>query len=80
MSGAARARHSPARRVVSPDDQLISEPLRFSARPEEFRAREERRHEAKHEVLGHSKQAEFVRLMEQEVALHAHDMTCLLVD
>lgn len=38
-----------------------------SSRPEEYKAREERRHEAKHEVLGHSKQAEFVRLMEQEL-------------
>lgn len=41
--------------------------LVFSARPEEYQAREARRHDAKNEVLGHSKQAEFVRLMEQEV-------------
>lgn len=41
--------------------------LVFSARPEEYQAREAGRHDAKNEVLGHSKQAEFVRLMEQEV-------------
>lgn len=41
--------------------------LVFSAKPQEYKARQEKRHEAKNEVLGHSKQAEFVRLMEQEV-------------
>ncbi|KAF3690502.1 ATP synthase mitochondrial F1 complex assembly factor 1 Precursor [Channa argus] len=38
-----------------------------SAKPQEYKERLERRHEAKEEVLGHSKQAEFVRLMEQEL-------------
>ncbi|XP_044218336.1 ATP synthase mitochondrial F1 complex assembly factor 1 [Thunnus albacares] len=38
-----------------------------SAKPQEFKARMEKRHEAKKEVLGHSKQAEFVKLMEQEL-------------
>nr|XP_046247943.1 ATP synthase mitochondrial F1 complex assembly factor 1 [Scatophagus argus] len=38
-----------------------------SAKPQEYKARLEKRHEAKREVLGHSKQAEFVRLMEQEL-------------
>ncbi|XP_045905611.1 ATP synthase mitochondrial F1 complex assembly factor 1 isoform X2 [Micropterus dolomieu] len=38
-----------------------------SAKPQEYKARLEKRHEAKNEVLGHSKQAEFVRLMEQEM-------------
>ncbi|XP_034736412.1 ATP synthase mitochondrial F1 complex assembly factor 1 isoform X2 [Etheostoma cragini] len=38
-----------------------------SAKPEEFKARVEKSHEAKKEVLGHSKQAEFIRLMEQEL-------------
>uniref|UniRef100_A0A8D3BN66 ATP synthase mitochondrial F1 complex assembly factor 1 n=1 Tax=Scophthalmus maximus TaxID=52904 RepID=A0A8D3BN66_SCOMX len=38
-----------------------------STKPQEFKARLEKRHEAKKEVLGQSKQAEFVRLMEQEV-------------
>ncbi|XP_078114441.1 ATP synthase mitochondrial F1 complex assembly factor 1 isoform X2 [Sander vitreus] len=38
-----------------------------SAKPQEFKARVEKSHEAKKEVLGHSKQAEFVRLMEQEL-------------
>lgn len=39
----------------------------FSAKPQEYKARLEKQHEAKKEVLGHSKQAEFVRFMEQEV-------------
>lgn len=38
-----------------------------SAKPQEYKARLEKRHDAKSEVLGHSKQAEFVRLMEQEL-------------
>ncbi|XP_070688517.1 ATP synthase mitochondrial F1 complex assembly factor 1 [Pempheris klunzingeri] len=38
-----------------------------SSEPQEYKARLEKRHEAKKEVLGHSKQAEFVRLMEQEL-------------
>ncbi|XP_038570963.1 ATP synthase mitochondrial F1 complex assembly factor 1 [Micropterus salmoides] len=38
-----------------------------SAKPQEYKARLEKRHEAKNEVLGHSKQAEFIRLMEQEI-------------
>lgn len=38
-----------------------------SAKPQEFKARLDKRHEAKKEVLGHSKQAEFVKLMEQEL-------------
>lgn len=38
-----------------------------SAKPQEFKARMEKRHDAKKEVLGHSKQAEFVKLMEQEL-------------
>lgn len=38
-----------------------------SARPEEFKARQEQRHKAKNEVLGHSKQGEFIKLMEQEL-------------
>ncbi|XP_068445669.1 ATP synthase mitochondrial F1 complex assembly factor 1 [Clinocottus analis] len=38
-----------------------------SAKPKEFKTRVENRHEAKKDVLGHSKQAEFVRLMEQEL-------------
>ncbi|XP_022608793.1 ATP synthase mitochondrial F1 complex assembly factor 1 [Seriola dumerili] len=38
-----------------------------SAKPQEYKDRLEKRHEAKKEVLGHSKQAEFVRLMEQEL-------------
>ncbi|TDH08911.1 hypothetical protein EPR50_G00103030 [Perca flavescens] len=38
-----------------------------SAKPQEFKARVEKSHESKKEVLGHSKQAEFVRLMEQEL-------------
>ncbi|XP_024135107.1 ATP synthase mitochondrial F1 complex assembly factor 1 [Oryzias melastigma] len=37
-----------------------------SAKPQEFKVRLEKRQEAKKEVLGHSKQAEFVRFMEQE--------------
>ncbi|XP_008280016.1 ATP synthase mitochondrial F1 complex assembly factor 1 [Stegastes partitus] len=37
-----------------------------SAKPQEYKTRLEKRHEAQKEVLGHSKQAEFVRLMEQE--------------
>ncbi|XP_037626837.1 ATP synthase mitochondrial F1 complex assembly factor 1 [Sebastes umbrosus] len=38
-----------------------------SAKPQEYKVRVENRHEAKKEVLGHSKQVEFVRLMEQEL-------------
>uniref|UniRef100_A0AAQ4P6B4 ATP synthase mitochondrial F1 complex assembly factor 1 n=1 Tax=Gasterosteus aculeatus aculeatus TaxID=481459 RepID=A0AAQ4P6B4_GASAC len=38
-----------------------------SAKPQEFKARVENRHKAKKDVLGHSKQAEFVMLMEQEL-------------
>ncbi|XP_070816865.1 ATP synthase mitochondrial F1 complex assembly factor 1 [Chaetodon auriga] len=38
-----------------------------SAKPQEYNARLEKRHEAKSEVLGHSKQAEFVKFMEQEL-------------
>ncbi|KAM3619045.1 uncharacterized protein V6R79_002142 [Siganus canaliculatus] len=38
-----------------------------SAKPQEFKTRLEKRHETKKEVLGHSKQAEFVKLMEQEL-------------
>ncbi|XP_054459031.1 ATP synthase mitochondrial F1 complex assembly factor 1 [Anoplopoma fimbria] len=38
-----------------------------SAKPQEYKAKIENRHEAKKDVLGHSKQAEFVRLMEQEL-------------
>ncbi|XP_071342619.1 ATP synthase mitochondrial F1 complex assembly factor 1 [Trachinotus anak] len=38
-----------------------------STKPQEYKARVEKRHEAKKEVLGHSKQAEFVKLMEQEL-------------
>uniref|UniRef100_A0A3B5L7V5 ATP synthase mitochondrial F1 complex assembly factor 1 n=1 Tax=Xiphophorus couchianus TaxID=32473 RepID=A0A3B5L7V5_9TELE len=37
-----------------------------SAKPQEYKERLEKRHEAKKDVLGHSKQAEFVQLMEQE--------------
>ncbi|KAL7396715.1 hypothetical protein ABVT39_010621 [Epinephelus coioides] len=38
-----------------------------STKPQEYKTRVEKRHEAKKEVLGHSKQAEFVQLMEQEL-------------
>uniref|UniRef100_A0AAZ1X573 ATP synthase mitochondrial F1 complex assembly factor 1 n=1 Tax=Oreochromis aureus TaxID=47969 RepID=A0AAZ1X573_OREAU len=38
-----------------------------SAKSQEYKTRLEKRHEAKKEVLGHSKQAEFVRFMEQEL-------------
>ncbi|XP_049576993.1 ATP synthase mitochondrial F1 complex assembly factor 1 isoform X10 [Syngnathus scovelli] len=38
-----------------------------SSRPEEFKARMEKRHESKKEVLGYSKQAEFVRVTEQQL-------------
>ncbi|MED6268595.1 ATP synthase mitochondrial F1 complex assembly factor 1, partial [Characodon lateralis] len=38
----------------------------FSAKPQEYKERLEKRHETKKDVLGHSKQAEFVRVMEQE--------------
>ncbi|XP_029356042.1 ATP synthase mitochondrial F1 complex assembly factor 1 [Echeneis naucrates] len=38
-----------------------------SAKPQEYKDRLEKRHEAKKEVLGHSKQGEFIRLMEQEL-------------
>lgn len=40
-----------------------------SAKPQEYKARLEKRHDGKKEVLGHSKQAEFIRLMEQEVEI-----------
>lgn len=46
----------------------------FSAKPQEYKARLEQRLEAKKEVLGQSKQAEFVRFMEQEVR-HELDST-----
>lgn len=39
----------------------------FSSKPQEYKERLEKRHEARKEVLGQSKQEEFVRLMEQEV-------------
>ncbi|KAM6962493.1 ATP synthase mitochondrial F1 complex assembly factor 1 [Aplochiton taeniatus] len=38
-----------------------------SAKPEEFKTRLEKRHEGRQELLGHSKQAEFIKLMEQEL-------------
>lgn len=38
-----------------------------STKPQEYKARVEKRHETKNEVLGHSKQAEFIKLMEQEL-------------
>ncbi|KAK2835062.1 hypothetical protein Q5P01_015546 [Channa striata] len=38
-----------------------------SAKPQEYKDRLEKRLEAKKEVLGHSKQAEFIQLMEQEL-------------
>uniref|UniRef100_A0A3Q2QV89 ATP synthase mitochondrial F1 complex assembly factor 1 n=1 Tax=Fundulus heteroclitus TaxID=8078 RepID=A0A3Q2QV89_FUNHE len=38
-----------------------------SAKPQEYKERLGKRHEAKKDVLGHSKQAEFVRFMEQEL-------------
>lgn len=38
-----------------------------SAKPQEYKVRLEKRHEVQKEVLGHSKQAEFIRLMEQEL-------------
>ncbi|XP_069009021.1 ATP synthase mitochondrial F1 complex assembly factor 1 [Embiotoca jacksoni] len=38
-----------------------------SVKPQEFKTRLEQRHEAKKEVLGQSKQAEFIRVMEQEL-------------
>ncbi|XP_021412614.1 ATP synthase mitochondrial F1 complex assembly factor 1 isoform X3 [Oncorhynchus mykiss] len=38
-----------------------------SAKPQEFNARLEKRNEIKREPLGHSKQSEFVNLMEQEL-------------
>ncbi|XP_037553826.1 ATP synthase mitochondrial F1 complex assembly factor 1 [Nematolebias whitei] len=37
-----------------------------SSKPQEYKERLEKRHEAKKEVLGQSKQEEFIRLMEQE--------------
>ena len=46
---------------------LFLSDLFSSAKPQEYNARLEKRHEAKKEVLGQSKQAEFVQLMEQEV-------------
>uniref|UniRef100_A0A674N3Y3 ATP synthase mitochondrial F1 complex assembly factor 1 n=1 Tax=Takifugu rubripes TaxID=31033 RepID=A0A674N3Y3_TAKRU len=42
-----------------------------SAEPQEFSARLAKRHESKKDVLGHSKQAEFVRLVEQELGASA---------
>ena len=44
--------------------------LVFSVKPQEYKARVEKRNEYKNEILGHSKQAEFVRLMEHEVENH----------
>ncbi|XP_078141943.1 ATP synthase mitochondrial F1 complex assembly factor 1 [Centroberyx gerrardi] len=38
-----------------------------SAKPQEYKERLEKRHEIKRETLGSSKQAEFIRLMEQEL-------------
>ncbi|XP_030290085.1 ATP synthase mitochondrial F1 complex assembly factor 1 isoform X1 [Sparus aurata] len=38
-----------------------------SAKPQEFKARVEKRNEFKNEILGHSKQAEFIRLMEHKM-------------
>ncbi|KAM3876052.1 ATP synthase mitochondrial F1 complex assembly factor 1 [Diretmus argenteus] len=38
-----------------------------SNKPQEYKVRLEKRHEIKKEALGHSKQAEFVQLMEQEL-------------
>ncbi|XP_036971694.1 ATP synthase mitochondrial F1 complex assembly factor 1 isoform X2 [Acanthopagrus latus] len=38
-----------------------------SVKPQEYKARVEKRNEYKNEILGHSKQAEFVRLMEHEM-------------
>uniref|UniRef100_A0A3P8ULF1 ATP synthase mitochondrial F1 complex assembly factor 1 n=1 Tax=Cynoglossus semilaevis TaxID=244447 RepID=A0A3P8ULF1_CYNSE len=38
-----------------------------SSKPQEYKVRLENRHDAKKEVLGNSKQAEFVRIMEQEL-------------
>lgn len=40
----------------------------FSAKPQEFNARLEKRIEVKREPLGHSKQGDFVKVMEQEVS------------
>ncbi|XP_037105417.1 ATP synthase mitochondrial F1 complex assembly factor 1 isoform X3 [Syngnathus acus] len=40
---------------------------KIRSRPEEFKARLEKRHESKKEVLGYSKQAEFVRVTEQQL-------------
>ncbi|XP_049576934.1 ATP synthase mitochondrial F1 complex assembly factor 1 isoform X3 [Syngnathus scovelli] len=40
---------------------------KIRSRPEEFKARMEKRHESKKEVLGYSKQAEFVRVTEQQL-------------
>ncbi|XP_073332466.1 ATP synthase mitochondrial F1 complex assembly factor 1 isoform X1 [Pagrus major] len=45
----------------------ISGSLLENAKPQEFKARLEKRNESKNEVLGHSKQAEFVRFMEHEL-------------
>lgn len=47
---------------------MISFLFACSAKPQEYKERLEKRHEGKKDVLGHSKQAEFVRVMEQEVA------------
>lgn len=49
--------------------------LIFSVKPQEFNDRLEKRHEAKKEAVGHSKQAEFVRLMEEEVRRDTHTHT-----
>ncbi|XP_028260073.1 ATP synthase mitochondrial F1 complex assembly factor 1 [Parambassis ranga] len=38
-----------------------------SSKPQEYKARVEKSHEVKKEVLGHSKQAEFIKLMEEEL-------------
>nr|XP_020481185.1 ATP synthase mitochondrial F1 complex assembly factor 1 [Monopterus albus] len=38
-----------------------------SAKPQEYKARLDKRHEAKKEALGHSEQAEFIRHMEKEL-------------
>lgn len=57
------------RSVCSVFQRLSFSDFTFSAKPQEFKVRVEKRHEAKKEVLGHSKQAEFVKLMEQEVKL-----------
>lgn len=50
--------------------KLISFHFVVSAKPQEFKARVEKRNEFKNEILGHSKQAEFIRLMEHKVENH----------